>query len=97
MGWAERMETPATTVYFDFDVLYLNGHREFFTAQEGRDLITADNARLRVELRPSDDLREEIIVHHAAVAQIRTVKREVTQPHLTDGLKLVGVGAPDGV
>lgn len=81
------MDNPR--VYYDFEFLFLNGQRECYTAEEGRDRIAADDARVRLELHHTEDAIEEIIVHRSALALMRTVKRIIHPDTRTEGLKLV--------
>jgi hypothetical protein len=64
-------------VFFDFEFQFKSGEALHVTAEEGRDLIAADAERVRLELRLSEDCVEEIIVHRAELAYMRTTKRTV--------------------
>lgn len=85
---------PATpTVVFDFEFHFQSGSSLFTTAQEGRDRISADDARVRLELRHESGDVEEVIVHRSTLAYMRTTKRtlEVEPPKDAEALlKLVG-------
>jgi len=88
----ETRDTLTTTppkVQFDFEFHFASGAAAFFTAEEGRDKIAADEVRVRLELHPDPATTEEVIVSRAALAYMRTTRREIepeTQLHTDLGL-----------
>jgi len=91
MGWAERMEKPS--IHYDFEFLFLNGTKEWYCAVEGRDRISADDARIRLELHPDEQTVDEIIIQRQALASMRMTKHTIPPPSTTEDagtLTLVG-------
>lgn len=85
------MEPNKPITRYECEFGFLNGHTQFFTVIEGRDIYAADTDRIRLELHHEDSV-EEVIVHRASLAYMRTTKRVVQpEPQVTEGLKLVGV------
>ena len=79
------MPDATVTVQFEFEFGFLNGSTQYFTAQDGRDRIAADDARVRLEIHHDEATVEEIIVTRSALAYMRTTKRTVTvEPTLED-------------
>jgi hypothetical protein len=55
----------------------MSGEPLYLSAEEGRDRITADAERVRIEKRESPDTVEEVIISRATLLYWRTTKRTV--------------------
>lgn len=81
-------------VLFDLEFQFKSGDTLCLSAEEGRDRIAADEARVRIEIHQSDDVVEEIIVTRSELAYMRTIRRAVkpeTRVEDAGTLRLVGV------
>jgi hypothetical protein len=81
-------------VLFDLEFCFKSGETLYISVEEGRDSIAADEARVKIMLRQSDDAVEEIIVSRSELSYMRTLKRIVRPEARTEdagALRLVGV------
>lgn len=90
-------DPTAPLVLFDFEFCFrTSGVKEYFSAQDGRDKIAIDDARMRLELHPDPQTIDEIIIQRAELAYMRTTKRTVApEATIEDAgrLRLVGADA----
>lgn len=84
---------PRPRVVFDFEFQFAHVAPLYASAEEGRDTIAADEARIRLELHPEPGVTEELIVQRSELAYMRTTKREIA-PSVTvedaGSIRLVG-------
>tara|TARA_R110000737_G_scaffold89969_1_gene122394 strand:+ start:297 stop:560 length:264 start_codon:yes stop_codon:yes gene_type:complete len=85
-----------SVVIYDFDFRFRNGHELQFSAEQGRDVIAADDHRVKVQLRQSPECSEEIIVYLEDTSYHRIIQRTVEDESTTEDAGTIKVtGAPD--
>ena len=70
---------PPPLILFDFDILLVNGQRQTYAAQQGRDPIAMDEHRIRLELHESPTTTTEVIIERSAIAILSVTRTEAPQ------------------
>lgn len=81
-----------STIYFDFEIVYLSGQTAQYTIDESRgDTWGFDNQRgvLQLNMRPSEHIKEEVSVIRQAIASLMIRRREEQITDDTLGAKVL--------
>jgi hypothetical protein len=64
-------------VEYDLEFYFAQGDPFFATVHDGRDVIVADDVRIKLVQRPTDQEFTETIIHRQHVTVMRTTKRVI--------------------
>lgn len=77
------MADDSPRIVYDIECQFRSGEPLTVHVDEYRgDLVRMDDRLINIHLKPEDGVTEEILVHRAELAYMRTIRREI-QPEVT--------------
>lgn len=64
-------------VVCELEVRYADGVLEFYEAEEGRDVMTVNDAQIVIEAHPAPGVDELVVIDRATVSRFKTTRREL--------------------